>query len=150
MNKRARLAMSLAPIAALASVGSVAVTNVDAAETLTFSEVVYNYDGTDAVIEFSDLSAAMLDGSGDMYDFVTNNQISALGLSNGEYINYMDYASAVLDGGEVNKILSDLSEDPIDDSTVEDYQAIEGFDSNGDPIIGDVEEEIVPEVISIE
>ncbi|MCA0970981.1 hypothetical protein LCM20_10295 [Halobacillus litoralis] len=150
MNKRAALALTLAPMAALASVGSVAVTQVDAAETLTFTEVVYDYDGTQAAVGFSDLSSAMLDGDGDMYDFVTSNQISALGLSNGEYITYMDYASAVLDGDEVTEILADLSEDPIDDSTVEDYQALEGFTGGGEPIIGgETGNEIVPEVISI-
>lgn len=149
MKNSAKLAMSLAPIAALASVGSVAVTDVSAAEAQTISEVVYSYDGQTVVVEFSQLSSAMLDGEGDMYDFATNNQISALGLGNGEYIDFMSYASAVLDGDNVTDILSDLSENPIDEGTVEAYVALDGFDEDGNPIISG-DDAIVPEVISID
>jgi len=126
---------------------------VDAAET-SISQLVYSNDGTEFTVSYEEFTNALFDGSGDLYNFIVNEQpsIKAVGLESGTFVKYEVFATAVFDDTEGQgplEILAELSgesSNTVSDSEVSSYQTLQGF-NDGDPVFEDAE---TPEVISID
>ncbi|KGP74654.1 hypothetical protein [Pontibacillus yanchengensis] len=124
---------------------------VDAAEA-SVSDLTYSYDGQDFTVSYESFTNALLDAEGDMYDFIVEKQpeIKAVGLKNGNYVDYEAFANSVFDSSENPlEILANLSQDPsktFEDSEVTTWVEVTDF-NNGEPVFSDA---VVPEVISID
>ncbi|SIS41445.1 hypothetical protein [Salimicrobium flavidum] len=123
MKNSTKMLAALVPVATLAFVAP-AVSDVEAAGDYQLSEVVYDNGSGGGIVDYTDLSSAMLDGQGEVYDFVNNRGIKALGIADGVYISYEGYASGVLDNKSVDEIMAELGENPLPEEDISGYEPV--------------------------
>ena len=122
MKNSTKLLATLVPVTTVAAVAP-AVSDVEAAGDYKVMEIVYDHEDG-GIINYTDLSEAMLDGEGDIYDFAQNNGIKAIGIGEGTYVRYEDYALGVLDGKPIDEVMTELAENPIPAEEVNAFEEV--------------------------